>query len=316
MTNPFAIPGLDNDPVKALCPWDEDTPEHEDFYAPIDHTEDAYLGFQQDMGNPVALRRLGRLVVVAGQSGCGKTSLMNRCAYWLRTHMKQKPHDVVVRVLDLRTASRATDVVSERMAQAARRLAQEVTTRNLVGKDDAAEVTANRDRCEDLFPVLNKALNDKLVLAVLLPPIELLSNADAVMHEIAEYGRLVTGKLVLFAEVTLADDPVHRLSTAKAPGARTPLILPVLPLKAGDGAAFSARRLEVYEETGGFPRMTQDAKEKIDENRVISVSVRSLQKFLYHFYEERRTRNDRYTDDDTVSYQDITEFFWKYGEFG
>lgn len=316
MTNPFAIPGLDNDPVKALCPWDEDTPEHEHFYAPIDHTEDAYAKFQEDMANPDAVRKLGRLVVVAGHSGCGKTSLMNRCAYWLKTHMKKKPHEVVVRVLDLRTASRATDVVEERMAQAARRLAQEVTTRKLVSDGNAAEITANRDHCEFLFPLLSKALNDKLVLAVLLPPIELLSNAEAVMREVAEYGRLVTGQLVLFAEVTLAEDPVHRLSAARVPGARAPMILPVWPLKPGDGAAFSERRLAVHKKTGGFPWMTQDAKEKIDENRVISVSVRSLQKFLYHFYEERRTRNDRYTDQDTVSYQDITEFFWKYGEFG
>lgn len=312
MTNPFAIPGLDSDPVMPLCPWDE--PEHGKYYAPIDHTEDSCDEFVAAMTHPDVVRRRGRLVVVAGQSGCGKTSLMNRCAHWLVTHMKK--HKIVVRVLDLRMASSDMDPVDERMAQVARRLAHEVVTRKIVSAEHAEVVTANRDRCEDLFPALNTVLNDRLALAVLLPPIELLANADAVMREIVEYGRLVTGKLVLFAEVTLTDDPVNRLSAARVPGGKPPLILPVRPLKPGDGTTFSVKRLGVNKETGGFPSMTPDAMEKIDENRMISASVTSLQKFLYHFYEEHKTKKHRYTGDDTVTHQDILEFYWKYSELG
>jgi hypothetical protein len=72
----------------------------------------------------------------------------------------------------------------------------------------------------------------------------------------------------------------------------------------------------VNKETGGFPSMTADAMEKIDENRMISASVTSLQKFLYHFYEEHKTKKHRYTGDDTVTHQDILEFYWKYSELG
>jgi archaellum biogenesis ATPase FlaH len=308
VTNPFHIPGLDDNPIKPLCPWDEDTPEHEKYYAPIDHTQDAYDRFTESMANPHAVRRNGRLVLVAGQSGCGKTSLMNRCVNWLRAYMKTQ-HKVRVAIVDLTTASSVTDTVDERMVEVSRRLAQEVTMENLVSADNHAMINQNRESCADLLPLLEKRLNDKLVLAVLLPPIELLVNADAVAREIGEYSRLVRGKIVFFVEVTLADDQVSRLAAVKAPAAREPMILHVQPLKDGDGVVFSDIRLSLHKESGGFPQMTDDAKKKLSENK--SLSVRSLQKHLYGMYEERRTKNDRYTASDTVSFQDITDYLYK-----
>jgi nucleoside-triphosphatase THEP1 len=312
MTNPFRVPGLDDDPMRPLCPWDEDTAEHEQYYVPIDHTAESFASFTEQMANPDGLRKNGRLVLVAGQGGCGKTSLINRCANWLRKEL-QDPHGITVKIINLTKASSGSDTVPDRMMQASRRLADEIKMGKVVPSEELLEpIMASRDRFEELYPRLSRALNDKLVLAVLLPPIDLVVQTENIMEEIRQYSRMVDGKLVMFIEVTLAEEPADRLAAAKDPVAARPLVLPVRPLKDGDAAVFSDARVALHGDLGGFPRMTREAKEKIDDNPNISVSF--LQNLLYHVYEERRQGNDRYSDGDVVSYADITDYVFRHSD--
>jgi energy-coupling factor transporter ATP-binding protein EcfA2 len=312
VTNPFLVPGLDEDPTRPLCPWDEDMADHVGYYVAVDHTAESFTDFTSQMANPDALRKNGRLVLVAGQGGCGKTSLMNRCAHWLREEMKAS-HKITVEVIDLTKASSATDTVPDRMTQASRRLADEIRLSRVVSGDDAlAGLAASRDRVGEFYPLLSRALNEKMVLAVLLPPVDLVVQTEEIMQEIAQYRRLVDGKLVMFIEVTLADDQVDRLAaTGGSVGAR-PLVLPVRPLKDGDGTVFSDVRLALHR-PGVFPELTQEAKEKIDD--IPNISVSFLQNLLYNVYEERRKDNKRYTAGDQVTYADITDYVYRNSDF-
>lgn len=313
MINPFQVPGPDEDPTRPLRPWDEDTAEHEQYYVPVDHTAESFAEFTSQMANPVGLRKNGRLVLVAGQGGCGKTSLMNRCAHWLRKELKAS-HKITVEVIDLTKASSTTDTVPDRMTQASRRLADEIRVSRVVSGDDAlAELAASRDRVGEFYPRLSRALNDRMVLAVLLPPIDLVVQTEEIMQEIADYRRLVDGKLVMFIEVTLADGQTDRLAATKASVGARPLVLPVRPLKDGDGAVFSDVRLALHRQLGDFPELTQEAKEKIDD--IPNISVSFLQNLLYGVYEERRRSNDRYSAQDEVSYADITDYVYRNSDF-
>ena len=312
MTNPFRVPGFDDDPMRPLCPWDKDTAEHEKYYVPIDHTAESFAMFTEQMANPDSLRRNGRFVLVAGQGGCGKTSLVNRCANWLRKELRDS-HGITVKIINLTKASSGSDTVPDRMTQASRRLADEIKMSKVVPDEELLEsIVASRDRFEELYPRLSRALNDKLVLVVLLPPIDLVVQTANIMEEIRQYSRMVDGKLVMFIEVTLAEEPTERLAVGRESFATRPLVLPVRPLKDGDAAVFSDARAALHDAVGGFPRMTREAKEKIDDNPNISVSF--LQNLLYHVYEERRRGNDRYSDRDVVSYADITDYVFRHSD--
>jgi hypothetical protein len=310
MTNPFRVPGLEEDPTRPLCPWDEDTAEHEEYYVDVDTTAKSYADFTMHMSNPDRLLKNGRLVLVAGQEGCGKTSLINRCAHWLMTTVPALRSQLATRVIDLTKATSDNETVHERMAQTSRRLADEVRMRRLVEGEPLADIMTSRDRPNDLYPQLSGLLNERLILIVLLPPINLLVATEDVMVEMVNYNRLVGAKLVLFIEVTVAEGQTDRLSSVRAHGATPPIVLPVSQLRHEDGELFSTARLSRHQDTAVFPQMTNDAKEKIVDRP--TRSVKSLQKLLYQVYEERRLSNSRYSQQDHVTYADITDYAYRH----
>src|SRR5260370_2567909 len=81
---------------------------------------------------------------------------------------------------------------------------------------------------------------------------------------------------------------------------------PVRPPKADDGAAFGKHRSDLQAQEGAFPRMTDDDLQLIIEGP--PRSVKFLQNLLYSVYEDRRLRNDRYTKNDLVTFDDIARF--------
>lgn len=79
MTDPFHPPEADaTDP---LCPWRY--PDHLRWYVDVDGTGAQYEQFRRALEMKIRQNRLdkkGLLVVVTGETGCGKTSLLHRCA--------------------------------------------------------------------------------------------------------------------------------------------------------------------------------------------------------------------------------------------
>ncbi|WP_214411922.1 hypothetical protein [Sphaerisporangium fuscum] len=65
-----------------LCPWRYRG--HWDLYVPVDHTQQAFEEFCEQAADVDELAATGRLVVVSGVEGSGKTALIHRCVYILQ----------------------------------------------------------------------------------------------------------------------------------------------------------------------------------------------------------------------------------------
>src|SRR6266496_3455810 len=63
-----------------LCPLDR--PTDEDRYLAIDSSVEMFTKFTDSFDDPAAWMASGHLIVVTGDRGYGKTSLIQRCAYW------------------------------------------------------------------------------------------------------------------------------------------------------------------------------------------------------------------------------------------
>lgn len=75
VVNPFALG--DRDGRLPLVPWR--FAHHRECYVPVGDTEKAFLSFTYRAGKALSSRQRGLLVVVSGETGCGKTSLIHRC---------------------------------------------------------------------------------------------------------------------------------------------------------------------------------------------------------------------------------------------
>lgn len=85
--SPFQVPGTSDvaSTDHYLRPWEY--PQHSSYFVDIDNTEQAYHSFI-DVASHWKIPFSGQSVVVAGHDGCGKTSLLNRCAAYLNTKFK------------------------------------------------------------------------------------------------------------------------------------------------------------------------------------------------------------------------------------
>ncbi|MFG2054631.1 hypothetical protein ACGFI9_11440 [Micromonospora sp. NPDC048930] len=96
LRNPFDIKELGPAAEGALQPWGY--PEHEKLYLAVDQTQQAYERFidflppmRRDGKHP------GRLVVVTGERGSGKTSLIHRCVH----RLQQALADTTLKIVDV-----------------------------------------------------------------------------------------------------------------------------------------------------------------------------------------------------------------------
>src|SRR4051812_37445859 len=78
MTNPFVVAGRMSRDFSPLRPWLHT--EHHTYYAPVDHTLEAFENFVGVVTGAVAGATPITCVIVTGPEGCGKTSLVHRCA--------------------------------------------------------------------------------------------------------------------------------------------------------------------------------------------------------------------------------------------
>jgi hypothetical protein len=192
---------------KPLSPFADPDDNHR--YQPIDDLEQMFLEFRAIFSEPPEWTRTGRLVVVTGDRGCGKTSLIQRCAYWLKS---QQQIACNVTVLDLTDEPWQSDSRERRMARIFDRvkyvLAGQISesAMALIAPPDRA----NRDLTDDFF-YLGEALRSGAVgnsprpiaLVVLLPALR----DSHVAEEIRQYYELVCPGIFFFAEVLTDGDP-------------------------------------------------------------------------------------------------------------
>ncbi|BCL15765.1 hypothetical protein [Micromonospora sagamiensis] len=288
-TNPFAVPGLMRD-VDPLNPVRNDG--HLSLYVPVDNTETAFARCREEFRDASYLVDTGRLVVVTGDRGCGKTALINRCAYWLREQLST----VGLRgeIVDVTRQARENEPMAERRAKVCRALVDTVFQRQLFTSELAHQM---REQPDDAYFNLASCLPTDLVLIVLLP-----RSAD-LTEELVTYATDARAQIVFFGETSyqLPDERRQRLDHA---GHAPPVYLEVGGLREHDAARFAEQRLGAVPD-GELPRVDPKALDDYTTFRR-HVSIGEVQRLLYGMYEKLRVQADR---PDEVTYQHISQHF-------
>ena len=298
--NPFPLPGWESTPMRPLRPWHR--PAHRDYYVPVDGMEDAFEHFRQAMDDLGVMLEYGHLALVTGESGCGKTALVNRCADWVVGELERRGTRGVV--LDL-TGCLPTDrqlSVDERTARVCDRMFDLLVDANALRQDSVDRLDAVRDVPHRVFPRLGRALREEVALVVLLPSPEL-------PDEVIRYARMLNSPKVLFLTESayLGTDAVAevvRQLEAWVP----PITLHVGLLDPGDAQRFAEDRLTRHSAAGTYPRLSEDAIELVAKH---CRSVAMLQRFLHGTYEHKRKSGLGYTEADLVTVEDIRAFLNK-----
>lgn len=272
--NPFCLPGLEANPHHALR-W----PEHKRFHVDVDRLEGVAAEFES-VARSDSLVSQGRLVVVAGSKGSGKTSLIAKCVAALQKGQAEADTEVVV--VDL-TAIGPEAVVADRAQRAAQRLIDTLEVKGHLGTDRMALLKGVGTNPDRLYPQLSLILENmperkKPLLAAVLPAWD-----DRVAKELEVYARLVGPRLVFFAESShpdLVKDWTSRLSDNAL---AWPLLLATGPLKKTDCDRFAANRLG-EDDVATAPRIEQVTMEWLD-GQFHALTLERLQKLLHGVYE-------------------------------
>ncbi|MEU4743091.1 hypothetical protein AB0G02_21865 [Actinosynnema sp. NPDC023658] len=296
--NPFPLPGWESTPMRPLRPWHR--PAHRDYYVPVDGTESAFQQFRQDMGDLTVLLEYGRLVLVTGESGCGKTALVNRCADWVAAELSGRGMRGVV--LDL-TGCLPTDQelsIDQRTVEVCDQMFDLLVDHDALRPDAADRMEADRNVPRRVFPRLGRALREEVALVVLLP------SPNELVDEVIRYARVLSNAKVLFLTESAylgtneVADVVRQLETWVPP-----ITLHLGPLDPGDAQRFAEDRLSRHADAGTFPRMSDDAIELVAKH---CQSVAMLQRFLHGTYEHKLETGLGYTEADLVTVEDIRAF--------
>lgn len=305
--NPFPLPGWQRTPMRPLCPWKNS--RHRDFYVRVDDADFQFEDFTLQMGDLSALLTEGRLVLVTGESGCGKTALVHRCADWVIQEVDRQRENRELGpsarglVLDLTGClpDGPAQSIEDRAAHVCDELFGRLVDNEALRPQAVEQLNPDRDTPRRIYPRLGAALAEDLVLVVLLPtPGELAA-------EVVQYARAFAGPKVLFvAESDMLDaeevaDIVRQLE-AWVP----PLTLHVGALQEGDARRFVDDRLQRHSKVGGYPRMSDEAVEFLAG---WAKSVAQLQRTLHGTYESRRGRGLSCGEGDVVTVDDIIAFF-------
>jgi hypothetical protein len=291
--NPFVVPGQEAAPLAPLDP-DAD-PGQERYYVPVDRTEQAFQQFTSQL-SPDELLSRGRLVVVTGQRGCGKTSLINRCVRRARTALEERT--ITPLVVDLTGDARVTEPVSDRIRRVCLRLIDELYQRRAIEDRTLREIQEEPERA---YPYLGGALvPERAVVIVRLPVSE-------VVRELADYARLARRKLLFFAETSYRAATSYRLDheLAGLPGnphrPDAPMLLQVGPLEPDDGVKFVRDRFARLVDRGGVPQLPDATMRRV---RWQDLTVGLLQQLLYEVYQHADRRAEPL---DVVSFEQLQE---------
>lgn len=293
--NPFHLP----DPIPTvLCPWME--PSHRDFYVPVDHTEKAFTDFVDAMGDLGAYLQHGRLALVTGESGCGKSAVINRCADWVVRQLAQREGSPTGKVVDLtRTLNgRPQQTIDDRLSIVCDALFNQFRGQDLLKPGALEQLKSDRDQPDRIYPILHKTLRNDRALIILLP------DPGELADEVIRYSGLTCGKVLFLAESALLDTgQVDAIRWAQRNWIQ-PITLQVGPLQSGDLRAFALDRLRRHVDKGLYPQLSD---ETMDSVTPLLQSVDQLQRALSETYETRRLSGLPYDQDSWVTADEIRQ---------
>jgi hypothetical protein len=305
--NPFVLPTMELNPLQPLVPWK--FPEHWDYYVPVDDTQTAYDTFQAAVNHdPRTLRDHGRLVVVQGSTGCGKTSALARCIGWMTTHLPDVKVTPFVlecnQPVDLgKPADRRgrMNAVCQDVIRLARR-------RLDLDPSFVTELRENESRPANLYRCLAEILDaishtTNAVLIIVLPETDL-------SEEIVEYAQMVYPRLVFCLESTAVGRSIPWPERMRERSAAPPIELRVSPLNPDDPAAFTDVRLARHgdpthdEIAGGLPRVGEDVMSELSKSPA-AATIGGLVRFMVGIYDYIRAQPQPPTQ---ITMQDVTRY--------
>lgn len=292
--NPFDLP--DWGPNVPLCPWTD--ARHDDFYVPVGNTQAMFDEFTHAM-NVTTLRRAGQLVLATGESGCGKSALLNRCAAHARALVANGGKADVV---DFRTQLKGREELSveERLSHLANLLLIKLDTTGALNTGAIGTFDKHLGKPAEIYLNLPEALQENRFVIVLLPTSELAT-------EVIRYGSLACRRVMFMIEFALVDgryaddDENIRAMSRWAP----PITLRVGGLKPGDVHRFAQDRFDRHSAVGIYPRMSKQTLNSAAERLR---SVAQMQSTFHGTYAARLRRGLRYDDKHYVTIGDISTY--------
>lgn len=226
------LSGPVDDYLQPLCPLRVDA--HKRRYLAVDSSEERFADFTAAFADPADWVSKGHLVVVTGDRGYGKTSLIQRCACWLNEQAMTYCKVVVVDLSDERWSE--TEPESERIRQTLEWMLDAL--RDALEPHEVTQIKSHTrivDSFRDLGRVLgprpsgNGSASQPIVLVVLL-------QGYPKPAEVAEYYSLARPGMFFFAELFESED--MRAITAMMPRfnrfTTNAHLLPLNVLKPGD----------------------------------------------------------------------------------
>lgn len=299
--NPYLVPGLEARPDGPLCPFR--IPEHEDYYVPIDNTQEAFEQFQEQMGDLRGLRDEGRLVVVSGQRGCGKTALINRCATWLQDSL----HDLDIEgmIFSLSQECQVNDPIKVRMDHVFQCVVDDLWRRRRLSEKDHIE--GLKERRDDLglaYRYLGRVLNDDLVKIVLLPP------SEDLVKEVVDYAKYAHKNIIFFVESSYVENVERSWPDIREASRVSPIRLEVGPLREQDGWLFAQARQEHDPNAQNLRKVSEETARLVMHGW--KASIRQLQELLFWVYREpsEQSESEGVVKSEEVAYADILKCYF------
>ncbi|EWC59573.1 hypothetical protein UO65_5114 [Actinokineospora spheciospongiae] len=299
--NPFVVPHFDRGPLRPLRPFEH--PEHEGFYvdvcgfaAALDWAESAFDDFTE-------LAR-GGYVLVAGESGCGKSAMVNRLADRVRAGLVGI--GLRAHVIDLTAAVEEQErSVDQRVNLVCKRLLPALQRNAGLLRPGAAALWQHNDDPRLIFPELETALEPAAAAVVLLP-----TPGDLVL-EVVRYAKMFSSPRVVFlAESSLLGDSLMEIEE-ELEDFRPPVVVQMQTLSARDVDRFVDDRLSRHAGSGVYPRVSPEGLRTL---AMISPSVKTLQRAAHGTFKMLRDQGADYSPAYAVTAEDFRR--WLAGQLG
>lgn len=298
-TNPFVVKNRTSQDSRALCPWTEE--DHDDFYAPVDHSQEAFEDYTTSVGSELTPLLEGRLILIKGEAGCGKTSLMHRCAHWTRQNGKGA-NGIHVVIADLTKDNLAGMSADARMNNIYSRIVDEIQFENFIDHARIDSLSAKRQDFAAGFPYLSRVLaGEEVLLLVLLPEIELSVDLTNLCHSTKR-------NIVFFTESSF---PAVTGFTSFPTQIPPPILLEVGLLTRNDGWKFVESRLRLISPAAPLVTIPEEVVNKFMEVRIGgrgAMNVRELHLAMAEVYDQALVDKP-----DAISFDDFSQYYLRKG---
>jgi GTPase SAR1 family protein len=281
MLNPFCAPGLEDS--GPLCPLND--PAHLSYYVAVDNTSEAFNKLQALLDQPSTKLAGGLSVLIHGEHGCGKTSLVHRCAHEIH-HRLQEGCDGAVLVVD-RSAEQLSglSMVRKCAADVSTVIIRARSRENFLPEAALADfqkpsIVPDDQLHSELMAVMEAAsarLKSIQRSVIIIPPKLELENEIGLYMSIFGKERLIL--IMETSEPAVAREAERRRGT----GNQRIVRLDVGPLKLEDGRKYVHARVEAAKATAPegsrIPDFDLDGIDKYMEKRLprMSMSIRELE---------------------------------------